>query len=296
MEGRIDRMTVQKCFTPSSIQEALSLLSEFGQKARVISGGTDVLMQIKHRESMPDYLISIGGISELDYITFDESSGLKIGALTKVAEVANSPVVKGKFNILAQAAGMLGTPAIRNQATLGGNFCNAAPSADTAPPLLVLGANVKIAGMKGEKVVPLENFFVGPGQTVLEPGHLVTEIQIPNPLPHSGGAYLKQKKRKGADLAVVGVAAWVVKAGEILKDVRIALGAVAPTPIRAKKAEEILRGKKWNDELLEKAGQAACGEAKPIDDVRGSADYRRKLVAVLTRRAVEEAVRLAEGN
>jgi carbon-monoxide dehydrogenase medium subunit len=294
MEGRINRMTVQKCFTPSSVQETLSLLSEYGKKARVISGGTDLLMQIKHRELMPEYLISIGGISELDYITFDETGGLKIGALTKIAEIANSPVVKSKFNVLAQAAGMLGTAAVRNQATLGGNFCNAAPSADTAPPLFVLAANVKIAGIKGEKVVSLEDFFVGPGQTILEPGQLLAEIQIPNPLPHGGGAYLKQKKRKGADLAVVGVAAWVVKAGDVLQDVRIALGAVAPTPIRARKAEEILRGKKWNDELLVKAGQAASDEAKPIDDVRGSADYRKKLVAVLTRRALEEAIRLSD--
>jgi len=289
-------MTLQQYFTPGSVQEALSLLSEYGQKARVLSGGTDLLMQIKHRELLPDYLVSIGGISELDYIKHDPSIGLRIGVLTKVANIANSPLVKGKFSILAQAASMLGTPSIRNQATLGGNFCNAAPSADTAPPLIALGASVKIVSMAGEKVLPVEDFFVGPGQTILQPGQLLTEIQVPNLLAHSGGVYLKQKKRRGADLAVVGVAAWVVMEGEILKDVRVALGAVAPTPIRAKKAEEILRGKKWNAELLEKASQAASGEAKPIDDVRGSADYRRKLVAVLTRRAVEQAVQQAEVN
>ncbi len=190
---------------------------------------------------------------------------------------------------------MLGTPAIRNQATLGGNLCNAAPSADTAPPLLVLGATAKIVGKEGEKIVPLEAFFVGPGQTVLGQDHLLAEIQVPNPLAHSGGVYLKQKRRQGADLAVVGVAALVVMEGKVLRDVKIVLGAVAPTPIRARKAEEILKGRKLDQELLEKSGQAAAEEASPIDDIRGSADYRRELLAVLTKRAMAQAIQQAEG-
>jgi carbon-monoxide dehydrogenase medium subunit len=152
----------------------------------------------------------------------------------------------------------------------------------------------KIVGTEGEKIVPLENFFIGPGQTILRQDHLLTEIQIPNmPSPY-GGAYLKQKRRQGADLAVVGVAALVVMEGEVLKDVKIALGAVAPTPIRAKKAEEILRGKKLDPGLLEKSGQAASGEARPIDDIRGSADYRKELLAVLTKRAITQAIQQAE--
>jgi carbon-monoxide dehydrogenase medium subunit len=189
---------------------------------------------------------------------------------------------------------MLGTPAIRNQATLGGNLCNAAPSADTAPPLLVLGANAKIVGKEGEKIVPIEDFFVGPGQTVLGQDHLLAEIRVPNIPARSGGAYLKQKRRRGADLAVVGVAAWVVVRGKVLEDVKVALGAVAPTPIRAKEAEEILRGRKLDQELLEKSGQAAASEASPIDDIRSSADYRRELLAVLTKRAITRAIQQAE--
>ena len=152
-----------------------------------------------------------------------------------------------------------------------------------------------MVGKEGEKIVPIEDFFVGPGQTILGQDHLLTEIQIPNMPPHSGGAYLKQKRRQGADLAVVGVAALVVMEGKVLKDVKIALGAVAPTPIRAKKAEEILRGKKLDQGLLEKSGQAASGEASPIDDIRGSADYRRELLAVLTKRAITQAIQQAEG-
>jgi CO/xanthine dehydrogenase FAD-binding subunit len=287
-------MTVLNYFTPGSIKEAIGLLSEYGEKARIISGGTDLHMQMKHRELFPDYLISLAGISELNYITCDESTGLKVGVSTCVAEIAESPLVKSKFGLFAQAASSLGNPTIRNQATLGGNLCNAAPSADTAPSLLVLEARVKMLGKEGEKVIPIGDFFKGPGQTMLGRGHLLTEIQIPNPPSHSGGAYLKEKRRQGADLAMVGVAAWVVLKGKVLGDVKIALGAVAPTPIRAKKAEEILKGNALSDALLEKAGQAALDAASPIDDVRSSADYRRKLVAVLTRRAVTEAVQHAE--
>jgi carbon-monoxide dehydrogenase medium subunit len=288
-------MTSPEYFTPKSVQEAVSLLSEYGEKAKVVSGGSDFLMQLKRGEVVPECLIGLGEIRELDFIKYDDINGLRIGALTTIVHIVNSSLVKSKFSMLAQAAGMLGTPAIRNQATLGGNLCNAAPSADMAPPLLVLGAMAKIVGMEGEKIIPLEDFFVGPGQMILGQGHLLTEIQIPNLSPRSGGAYLKQKRRQGADLAVVGVAALAVMEGEVLKDIKIALGAVAPTPIRAKKAEDILRGKKVDQTLLEKCGQSASNEAKPIDDIRGSADYRRELVAVLAKRAITQAIQQAEG-
>ena len=288
-------MTPPKVFTARSVKEAVSFLSEYGEKARFVSGATDLLMQLKRGEAAPECLIRLGEIRELDFITYDESGGLRVGSLTTVGEVANSQLIRSKFSILAQAAGMLGTPAVRNQATLGGNLCNAAPSADTAPPLLVLGATVKIVGKGGEKIVPLEDFFVGPGQTILGRDRLLAEIQVPNIPAHSGGAYLKQKRRQGADLAVVGVAALVVIRGEVLEDVKIALGAVAPTPIRARKAEGILKGRKPGPDLLEKSGQAAAGEASPIDDIRGSANYRRELLAVLTTRAITQAIQQAEG-
>jgi carbon-monoxide dehydrogenase medium subunit len=161
---------------------------------------------------------------------------------------------------------------------------------------MVLGAMAKIVGAASEKIIPFENFFTGPGQTILEHGQLLTEIQIPNLSPHSGGAYLKQTRRQGADLAVVGVAALVVMDGEIVRDVKIALGAVAPTPIRAKRAEAILRGHRIDDKRLEESSQAAMHEAKPIDDVRGSADYRRTLVAVLLKRAVARAIQQTQSE
>jgi len=288
-------MTLPEYLAAKSVEEALFLLSQHKGKAKFVSGGTDFLRQLKRGEAAPECLISLGEIRELDFIKYDEIKGLRIGALTTIVNVANSSLIQSKFRILAQAAGMLGTPAIRNQDTLGGNLCNAAPSADTAPPLLVLGAKVKTTGVECEKFVSLEDFFLGPGQTILGQNDLLTEIQIPNVLPHSGGAYLKQKRRLGADLAVVGVGALVVMEGKILKDVKIALGAVAPIPIRAKKAEEILKGKKLDQGLLEKFSQAVSGEASPIDDIRGSADYRRGLVAVLTKRAIVQAIQQAEG-
>ncbi len=289
-------MAAPTYFLPKSVEEAISLLSQYGEKAKLISGGTDLLVGMKHNVLLPGYLISVNNIRDLDYIRHDPTSGLRIGALTTIGDIANSPVVQKKFCVLAQGAGLLGTPAIKNQGTIGGNLCNAAPSADIAPPLIVLGGLAKFAGTDGEKMVPVEDFFTGPGATVMKHHQLLLEIQIPNPRLRSGGAYIKQTRGRGPDLAVVGVAAFVVMEKETIGDVKIALGAVAPTPVRAKKAEAILRGMKLDDKLVEQSGQAASDESKPIDDVRGSADYRRRLVAVLTRRAVMQAVQQAQGE
>lgn len=296
MEGRKDLMAPSNYFSPNTVEETISLLSQYGDKARVVSGGTDFLVQTKRKEPLPDYVISLGNLRELNYIKFDEAEGLRVGALTPIADIAGSSLIKSRFSVLAQAAGMLGTPAIRNQATLGGNLCNAAPSADTAPPLLVLGAKAKIAGASGEKTVLIEDFFLGPGQTILGRKQVLIDIEIPVLQPHSRGVYLKQKRREGADIAVAGVAVLVVLEGEVLKDVRIALGAVASTPVRAGKTEEILRGRKLDPQLLEKAGRAASDESTPIDDIRGSSEYRRKLITTLTKRAVTQAVLQEQGK
>ena len=286
-------MALPTYLSPKSVEEAISLFSKYGDKAKVISGGTDLLVQMKHNNLLPDYLISVSNIRDLDYIKYDQAEGLKIGALTTIGVIANSELIKGKFSVLAQGAGLLGTPAIKNQGTIGGNLCNAAPSADIAPPLIVLGAMAKFVGADGERIIPVEDFFAGPGVTIMKHHQLLLEIQIPNPRLHSGGAYIKQTRGRGPDLAIVGVAAFVVMDRETIGDVKIALGAVAPTPVRAKKAEGILRGKKLDDKLLEESSQAASSESKPIDDVRSSADYRRRLVGVLTKRAVLQAIQQA---
>ncbi len=281
-------------FMPKTIEEARSLVLKYKGEAKIIAGGTDIVVQMKHKAVLPKHIINIRGISGQDYIIRDEKEGLRIGALATMRSIEVSPMVREKFNILARAASMLGTWQVRNRATIAGNLCNAAPSAETAPPLIVLGAKAKIMGADGERTVPIENFFIGPGQTILKPGEILTEIQVPNLLPRSGGIYIKHTLRKALDLAIVGVAALVTMDGDILSDVKIALGAVAPTPVRATRAEDVLRGNKINDDLLQKAAQTAFNQCSPIDDVRSSAEYRCKMIQVLVPRAIKQAVEQVE--
>ncbi len=275
---------------PKTMEEAVLLLSRHKDTAKVIAGGsTDLLVLLKKGKVLPRYVIHMEGIPNQDIISYDEKVGLRIGALATINSIEVSPVVRQKFGILAQAASQLGTPQIRNRATIGGNLCNAAPSAETAPALLVLEAKVKIVGAGGERTVPLENFFAGPGRTVLSAGEILTEILVPNLPPRSGGVYIKQTVRKAMDLAIVGVAVIITLQGNIIGDVKIALGAVAPTPIRARKAEAIIRGQKLDVALLDKAALVASEEASPIDDIRSSAEYRRRIVRILVARAIRQA-------
>ena len=275
--------------TPKTIEEARSLVLKYKGEAKIIAGGTDLVVQMKHQEVLPKHIINIRGISGQDYIIRDEKEGLRIGALATIRSIEVSPVVREKFNILARAASMLGTWQVRNRATIAGNLCNAAPSAETAPPLIVLGAKAKIMGADGQRTVPIENFFIGPGQTILKPGEILTEIQVPNLLPRSGGIYIKHTLRKALDLAIVGVAVIVTMDGDTLSDVKIALGAVAPTPVRAPRAEDVLRGNQIDDDLLQKAAQTAFNQCSPIDDIRSSAEYRCKMIKVLVPRAIKQA-------
>ena len=281
-------MDQRACFTPKTVKEAISLLSEYGDKAQVIAGGTDLLTRMKKGEVFPDYLINMEGLKDLEYIRYDKKKGLRIGARTPIHSVVESPQIKDSFDIIAQAARTLGTPTIRRHATIGGNLCNAAPSADMAPALIVLGAQLKIESSDGQKVVAVEDFFAGPGETCLKRNEVLSEIQVSDPPPKSRAVYLKQTRTRGADLALVGVAAMVVMNGDIIEKVKISLGAVAPIPIRAKKAEEALRGKKPDEQLIERCAEEALLESNPIDDVRSSAEYRKKLLKVLVRRAIEK--------
>jgi len=273
-----------------TIEEACSLLAKYKDKARVIAGGTDLLVSMKRREISPQYIINIKAIPNLDGISYSQKDGLLIGALTTLAAIESSPMIQERFPILSSAAHQTGPPHIRNVATIGGNLCNAAPSADMAPSLIGLGAKAKIKGLKGERVVTAEQFFIGPGVSILQAGEILTEIQVPNPPSHTRGVYLKLPARTTIDIAVVGVAVVVtLDAKDInIVDVKIVLGAVAPTPIRARQAEDIIKGKAADNELIEKAAQAAANEAKPISDVRGLASYRREIVKVLTNRALKQ--------
>lgn len=278
-----------------TVEEACSLLSKHKGKAKVIAGGTDLLPAMRNREVTPAYIINVRSIPNLDYIHYTDAKGLKIGALATLYDIESSPIIREKFPMVADAAAKIGTPQVRNMGTIGGNLCNAAPSADTAPPLIGLEAKAKINGPNRERVIALEEFFIGPGENALQADEILTEIQIPNPPPHTRGVYLKLPARTMVDLAVVGVAVVVTlddKERSIV-DAKIVLGAVAPTPVRARQAEGIIKGKAISRELIEKAAEAAAGEAKPISDLRGSASYRKEMVNTLTKRAIRQVTALA---
>jgi carbon-monoxide dehydrogenase medium subunit len=283
-------MFTPKYLAPKTLEEACSMLHDYRKEATIIAGGTDLLVQMKCREALPSVIINIGGIADQDFINFEEGAGLRIGAQATVHSIASSSLIWERFGVLAQAASELGTPRIRRRATIAGNLCHASPSADLAPALIVLGANLKIVAVDRERNVTVEDFFSGPGQTVLNPDEIVTEIQVPPLAAQSGGVYFKQTVRKTLDLAIVGVAVVTTMDGDIFRDIKIALGAVGATPLRAKAAEGTLRDKKISNELLQQAGKAASDESSPIDDVRSSAEYRRRMVEVLTIRAIKQAV------
>ncbi|MFQ5842296.1 MAG: FAD binding domain-containing protein [Thermodesulfobacteriota bacterium] len=277
---------------PSSLSEAVSLLDQHAEAAKIFAGGTDLLVDMKEGELSPRYLIDIKGIPGQDHIEYDEKKGLRIGVLATIRQIETSRVIREQFLPLAQAAKVLGSVQVRNRATIGGNLCNASPSAETVPPLLVLGAKVKLNGSRGERTLPLEAFFVGPGLTVLDK-EILTEIIVPPPSPHTQGVYMSISRRRGVDLALVGVAVAAVVDPEKgqWKEVKIALGAVAPTPVRAVRAERILNGKRIEAALIEEAAQIASDEARPISDVRASAWYREEMVRVLVQRALEQVSR-----
>jgi carbon-monoxide dehydrogenase medium subunit len=230
-------------------------------------------------------LIDLRKIPALKFIEASERE-LRIGALTTLRMIETSSLIRDKFNLLFQAAQSVGSLQVRNRGTIAGNICNAVPSADLAPALLALDAKVRLAGSKGQRTVKIEDFFVGPNTTVLSAGEVLTEIQIPNLPSRARGVYLKLSPRSAMDLAVVGVAVLADVQNGLCQEIRIGLGAVAPTPIRAEKAEKIIRGQRVSLDLIESAAQAAAAESAPIDDHRASAEYRRDMVKVLTRRAI----------
>jgi CO/xanthine dehydrogenase FAD-binding subunit len=277
---------------PRTISDALAHLKEHKGAARLLAGGTDLVPQMKRREiPVPQYVIDLKGIPGLDAISFDAATGLKIGPLTTISAVACSPIVQEHYPILAQAALTMASPQIRNKGTFAGNICNAVSSADTVPSLLALQSTVSIAGPRGERTVPLDQFFIGPRRTALEADEMLLCIAVPAPEPGSRGVYLKLSPRHSMDLAVVGVAAVGSMENGMCKDMKIALGAVAPTAVRAKDAEGILYGRKISHGLIDEASRAAVDSCNPrVDSHRASPEYRRDMVYVLTRRAVRQVL------
>jgi len=278
---------------PQSLGEALEMLSNHPE-AIPLAGGTDLLVQMKEGRRSVEALLGLKRVAELHQ--FACNGTLAFGSAVTVAQIAASPYIQRDFTALAIGAGSIGSVQIRNMATVGGNLCNAAPSADTAPPLLVLGARVIIASTRGERAVHLEQFFLEPGRTILQPGELLKEIIVPKPRAASGSFYIYHTPRTRIGIAVASVAASVtLDAADAITDARVALGAVAPVPLRATQAESLLLGRTLTDALLRDVGATAARESQPIDDVRASAEYRRYLVNVLTQRALRGACARAKG-
>jgi carbon-monoxide dehydrogenase medium subunit len=272
--------------------QALEWLNTYRARARVLAGGTDLYLRLRQSVFLPDYVIDLKRVPDLDYITATREGGVQIGPTALQESVARSLLIRQMYPALAEAAGWVGSVQTRNRATLVGNLCNASPAADTAPALLSYGAQVKMASINGERRVPLEEFFVGPGKTVLQDNELLAELVLPAPAPHTGAAFFR-RTRTAMDIAVVCGAAMLTVADGTCQDVRIALGAVGPTPMRAPRAESALRGQALTEPLIEDASRIAAEEARPIDDVRSSAEYRREMVSILTRRGLKQALERA---
>ena len=275
---------------PKTIGEACNLLLELGSPAKVMAGATDLIPPMKDKAISPEYLIDLKKIPDLDYLEYDEKEGLKIGALTTLRTIETSPLVKEKNPAVAHAAKVEASTQIRAKGTMAGNICNASPSCDTAPNLLAQGAKILVQGPNKDRIIQAEDFFLGVKKTSLEPGEIVTGIVIPPLAENERAAYIKHAVRKAMDLAIIGVAVKIKVEDGICTDAHIALGAVAATPIRAPKAEEALIGKALTDEVIVKASEEAMDSCHPISDIRASAEYRKDMIRVFTKRAVRQAM------
>jgi carbon-monoxide dehydrogenase medium subunit len=277
--------------TAATVEEASNLQVELGAGAKIMAGGTDIIPPMRDKVFKCDYIIDIKHIKGLDEITYDEKEGLKIGSLVKLYDIQTSELVKEKNPAVAQAAKYVASTQIRHKGTMVGNICNASPSADTPPILIAMNAKLVVYSHDGKyRDILAKDFCKGVKKNALEPGDIVTAIVIPPLAENEHAAYIKHSVRRAMDLAIVGVAAWVKLDGNKCVDARIALGAVAITPVRAPHAEEALIGQEITDELLEKVGLAAMEDCKPISDVRASAEYRHDMVRVFTKRAIKKAI------
>ena len=277
-------------YQPTTLQEASRLLKDKGAGGHFLAGGTDLVIAIKEKGLIPKYVVDLKKVPGLSGIRENADDSITIGALTTMREIETDSFLNKKYPFLCQSAAEVGSIQIRNRATVGGNMANATPSADVAPSLIALNATAKIVSAAGEGTVPLEEFFRGPGQTVMTSDEILTAITLPKTGPQLVGEYIKFSPRDMMDLAYVGVAvAYNIAADKRCSGVRIVLGAVAPTPIRARNAEALLEGQLLTEELAAKVSAEAAQESKPISDVRSSADYRRAMVGAMTKRALLNA-------
>ena len=280
-------------FVPATLSEAVSLLGQ--QKgAKILAGGQSLIPAMRLRLSGPDVLIDINRVAGLDYIR-EESGYLAIGAMTREAAIDDSDVVHKRYPLLADTAHVIADPLVRNLATVGGNLAHSDPANDHPATMLAFGAQVVAVGPKGERAIPIDQFFTGLFENSLGKDEILREIRIPTPQPHSGGAYIKLERKVG-DYAIGAVAVSLTLDGSTCKSARIGLTNVSATPMRAKKAEAALVGKRLDDAAIKAAGAAAAGECDPSSDLRGAADYKRDVIRVLTIRAIHKAMERTQGG
>ncbi len=277
-------------FQPESLKEAYDLMEKLRGHAHYIAGGTDIIVRIRQKAISPDALISLRSISDLTGI--HHNGGLSLGSMTRFRDVERDATITQNYPALARAASLLASPQIRNVATVGGNICNSAPCADSVPPLMVMGARLILEGPGGQREMPMDNFFKGPGESCMEDVEILREIRVPDIRQQgmrTGTAFLKSG-RVAQDLSIVSAAALVSMEGKVCRKCRLAAGSVAPVPLRLRRTESLLEGERISPDLLARIAEMAAQEVSPITDIRSTEDYRRTVAGVLIRRAIEEAI------
>ncbi len=280
--------------SPKDVKETCTFLSQYPDEAKIIAGGQSLLILLKQMLISPSFLIDIKGLSELDYIRYDEKDGLRLGALTTHRALEISPIVREKYFMLTEMEKRLASVQIRNWGTLGGNLCHGDPASDLAPPLIALGAEVKLVSPGGERVIRVEEFFKDYYETILKPDEILAEIHVPA-APRGGGIYLKMGVRE-TDMALAAVATFLVldsKDHQVCEDIRIVMGSVGTIPLRSAKAEEGLKGKKMSEPLIDAAAQILSEDCQPISDIHASEEYKREMIKVLFRRTLKESMKRA---
>lgn len=282
---------------PQTLTDVVRLLGERGKDARILAGGTDLIVQLREGKRGPDVVVDVKGVPELYDLSYDATSGLLLGAAVPCSRVYQDATVCQRYPGLIDAASLIGSVQIQNRASLGGNLCNGSPAADGVPPLIVLSAVCRIVGPDGERELPAEEFITGPGKTILKPQEMLVSLRLPPPPERSGAKYLRFIPRNEMDIAVAGAASYLEleQDGQTIRAARVSLAAVAPTPLLVSAAAKVLIGKPASEELFESAAEAARKAARPITDMRGTEWQRRHLAGVLVRRTLQGALLRARG-
>lgn len=281
-----------------SLDQTLSRLAQAGADARVMAGGTDLIVQMRERRRHVPVVVDVKAVPEMSELRYDPDRGLRLGAAVPCYKIYNNQEVARAYPCLIDSASLIGGTAIQGRASLGGNVCNSSPAADSTPTLIALSATCVIAGPGGERRVPAEDFCTGPGRNVLQPGEVLVAFELPPPKPKSGARFLRFIPRNEMDIAVTNAASWVQldESGQTITSARIAIGAVAPTPLRLYEAEQAIAGSPAADETYARAAEIAAAAARPIDDMRGTVAQRKHLSSVLVRRTLAGAIERARNN